>query len=204
MKSALNWWTGRGSTAHGDSAHLLGELTRYLFNGCDTIIDSSKEPGIVRLHSSAGVACRIDVVHIVRDLASTIASVRHRPLRRPEVLGPERTLPSFPAGRVTGRWVAHNLWCESFAQDATIAYQRVRLEDLVTDPAVYISGLRTALGLPPRLSPRSEPDHTLRGNPMRFEPLRVDASRAGQAAPLPLRERLLVAAALPFRHRYGY
>jgi hypothetical protein len=115
--------------------------------------------------------------------------------------------------RVSALWAAQNLAFELLARRTSVA--RLRYEDFVSDPAASVAAVRAMAGLPERpdatellTEPPSAPRpiHSIAGNPLRFDgrPLRVSADESWRDN-LPARNRRIVGAAtLPLRLRYGY
>jgi hypothetical protein len=141
---------------------------------CAPIVDSSKVPRFASYIQRAFPSCEIHVLHLVRDPSAVIASVSTRPLKRPEVIG-QQSLKTFPPGSVADRWRRHNAQAAQLRYSAS-SYHLVRLEDLVSAPTEAMKPIALAAGLRLRQSTDAV-DHSLRGNPSRFETLHVDPER---------------------------
>lgn len=197
----------RRAAEHGD-ANALPHLRSLLRKVVETlwreralpIVDSSKIPAIARSHQAGRSPAELHVLHVIRDPSAVIASVSTRPLERPEVVDSVARLRTFPAGAVADRWRRHNAEAARLRRIAA-SYHVIRLEDLVASPLRTIDAPAAAIGLQLRSEP--EPvDHSLRGNPARFEPLHVDPDRVGRSGDVAFL-RILRLRALA-RSQYGY
>ena len=167
------------------------------------IVDSTKDPGYVRL-VAALAEVNAYVVHLVRDPRAVAYSWRRRPIFGMNP-GP---------GKSSASWLIANLQTESVLRRMDRERGRfLRYEDLMQAPRETVEGIHAWLGLAPD-GPQwighdrvlLEPNHTVAGNPSRFEvgevALRLDdewkdrlPASAALAATIP---------ALPRLSRYGY
>lgn len=164
------------------------------------IVDSSKVPALARRHLAGSHGTNLHVLHLVRDPSAVIASISTRPLRRPEIPDAEARLRTFPASQVADRWRRHNAEAAQLRHFAK-SYHLVRLEELALDPSGILQEIATHIGLCQRPS-RPAIDHSLRGNPARFEPLHVDPIRVRRSGWVRHSAMLRVRALA--RARYGY
>lgn len=178
---------------------LVREVTQALMGRGRPLVDSSKHPRFARLHLLANKELDLHVLHILRDPSAVIWSVSGRPLRKPEVVGVEVHLRTFPPRAVADRWRRQNAEVQQLRALAS-TYQTARLEDIAASPDEVIWQLGMTCGLD--VSRGDVMDHSLRGNPSRFEPLQVDVTRVrlaeGAGSSTILRIRALA------RGRYGY
>ncbi|MCW2612153.1 MAG: Sulfotransferase family protein [Cryptosporangiaceae bacterium] len=181
-------------------------------SGCDVVVDSSK-------HASLAFALRwaheidLRVLHLVRDARGVAYSWSKRVLR-PEVVGDEQYMTQYSPAEVGVLWTAQN--AAFGVLDATgVPVLRLRYEDVLRDPGAALARLRRHADLGERADALDflgaggidlDVDHTVAGNPMRFQtghvPLRADDEWRTK---LPRGHRRLVSVlTLPLRLRYGY
>jgi UDP-N-acetylglucosamine transferase subunit ALG13 len=181
-------------------------------SGCNVVVDSSK-------HASLAFALRwahdvdLRVLHLVRDARGVAYSWSKRVLR-PEAVGDEQYMTQYSPAEVSVQWTAQN--AAFGVLDATgVPVLRLRYEDVLGDPVAALRRLRRHLELDEREDALDflahggitlDVDHTVAGNPMRFQtghvPLRPDDEWRTH---LPRGHRRLVSAlTLPLRLRYGY
>jgi hypothetical protein len=181
-------------------------------SGCDVVVDSSK-------HASLAFALRwaheidLRVLHLVRDARGVAYSWSKRVLR-PEVVGDAQYMTQYSPVEVSVQWNAQN--AAFGVLDATgVPVLRLRYEDVLGDPGAALRTLRRHAGLGDRDDALDflggggidlDVDHTVAGNPMRFQTghvrLRPDEEWRTE---LPRAHRRLVSAlTLPLRLRYGY
>lgn len=161
------------------------------------VIDSSKVPDLARLHLSRRDRPRVHIVHILRDPSAVIASVSTRALIRPEVVGTTRRMRTFPAQAAAERWRDHNRDAQRL-RDGAASFTRVHLEALVDDPETTLLEVASNTGLAPRNGPYAH--HSIRGNPSRFERLKLDATRIAAVSEVPSHLRAIALQA----GAYGY
>jgi hypothetical protein len=176
--------------------------------GSRVIVDSSKAPsGAASLRLAPGVDPR--VVHLIRDPRAVAYSWRRRAGRRPP-----GEMARYGAVRAATSWAAANAGVE-WVRGASGGGRglRIRYEDMVRDPGTALRAIAELAGEPTGELPlsgsgraRLRPNHTVSGNPSRFETgeieLRDDAEWMDA---LPWAERSVVTAmTLPWLLRYGY
>ena len=184
-------------------SRLYGAI-RHL-SGAQVIVDNSKEPPY-------GLALRfmrdtrVVVVHLVRD-SRAVAYSRQRVKVNPQVHWTEHYMKRYPASATALEWDRRNVLAEGMAL-AGIPYRRLRYEDLAADP----KGERDRLlewavpGRAWRGAAPGTPQHTVSGNPMRFDqetrPVRVD--REWETGMDARSRRAVWLLTLPLLARYGY
>ncbi len=179
----------------------------------DVVVDSSKIPTYCLLLRAAGLRPR--VLHLVRDARGVVFSWQKTVARPDGAEGTETDLMlRYGTAEACARYVTYNVLAH-LLRVVGLPYVRLRYEDLAAQPAV---GMAAAAGflskrLPPELMDelrRAEVklgvDHTVDGNPMRFEvgaiPIRPDGRWRRDLAP---RTRIAVTAlTAPLLFRYGY
>ena len=164
----------------GHAAELLADVVGLLAAANPRpIVDTSKVPSLGMAHREAVPRGQVHVVHLLRDPSAVIASIAHRPLRKREQDDPKARLRTFPPLSVGLRWRHHNRLARELRHSSN-SYLQVHLEDLVRDPDTVLAEIADQASLLPRAG---EPplDHSLRGNPSRFDPLRLDPGRVGRA-----------------------
>jgi UDP-N-acetylglucosamine transferase subunit ALG13 len=181
-------------------------------SGCDVVVDSSK-------HASLAFALRwaheidLRVLHLVRDARGVAYSWSKRVLR-PEVVGDAQYMTQYSPAEVSVQWNAQNA-AFGILDAIGVPVLRLRYEDVLTDPGAALRRLRRHAGLGERDDALDflgggvidlDVDHTVAGNPMRFQTghvrLRPDEEWRTE---LPRAHRRLVSAlTLPLRLRYGY
>lgn len=182
-------------------------------SNADVVVDSSKIPTYCLLLRAAGLRPR--VLHLVRDARGVVFSWQKRVVRPDAVDGTDSDLMlRYATVGACVRYVIYNSLAH-LLRLVGLPYLRLRYEDLAAQPAV---GMADAAGfLSKRLTPELmdqlrraevdlEVDHTVDGNPMRFEvgaiPIRPDGRWRKDLAP---RTRIAVTAlTAPLLFRYGY
>ncbi len=162
----------------------LREYARFLSSlyaaigqvGGGVVVDSSKHASTAFLLRSIP-AIRMVVVHLVRDGRGVAYSLGKR-VPRPEVRGGPALMHRSGPVRSSMEWLAFNGLFHLLGLAGSPVH-RVRYEDLVADPSAQLRAVldaTTAGGSPDRdfgfVHGRTivlGPDHTVSGNPMRFE-----------------------------------
>jgi len=176
------------------------------------VVDSSKDLGPLWMLTRAPEV-RVTVLHLVRDPRGVAFSWSKR-LRRREFVDREVLMPSWGALETAWRWTYSNLLAEAAGRRHG-RYLRLRYEDLVRDPGGALAAIAHAVEPGEEQPPLplvgdqavlTRENHTLAGNPMRFEsgrlPIRADESWRRD---LPRKARWTVSALTwPLLRRYGY
>lgn len=202
---------GRGG-AVAEYRDLLARVYRAVLDvaGARVVVDSSKFP------ARALVLGRLDglstaVVHVVRD-SRAVAFSWQRTRRRPEIDGATELMPRRTPARTAAVWTVANTLLEAVARRYATA-ERLRYEDLLRDTASTLGRVASRLGeTHPDLgflragTAEMGVDHTVAGNPMRFQVGRVAlaADEEWATAMRPRDRRLVTALTLPLLLRYGY
>ncbi|MBW3665423.1 MAG: sulfotransferase [Actinobacteria bacterium] len=189
---------------------VYGSLVRT--TGADWIVDSSKRPQDLAVALRGAGRDRVAVVHLVRDPRAVAASWSRTKAQpdRPEG-GRMRRNPPLKSAL---RWVEINLGAEVLRRArAPLAWTTVRYEDLIADPRSVFGKVADLMGLDrdglPFTGDRTValgPNHTVAGNPDRFNRGEVEIHRdAGRSEGLPASHRAVVSAiTAPFARRYDY
>jgi sulfotransferase family protein len=179
-------------------------------SGAEIIVDSSKAPshGFL-LRSVAGLD--VDVVHLVRDSRAVAYSWRRLKMK-PEVHWELGYMPRYGPARSAFEWSVMNLASHALGRRRG-KYQRLRYEDLADQPRAVMTEVLVTLRYPDNglefLSgdmANLRPDHTVSGNPMRFEtgPVRVAPDVAWEREMRRRDKRLVTAMTWPLLRAYGY
>lgn len=171
---------GRQSTTQRlNSTRYLHYLSRLYsaardVSGSSVLVDSSKHPAYAFLLRRAAVNLR--VVLVVRD-SRGVAYSWAKQVRRPEVVDGVEFMPTYDSSGSAWRWNAYNSLFHLLGRLGTPLLV-VRYEDLVRDPkralerVLAFSSVDPA-AIPPKLFTQDvvtlAPDHTVAGNPMRFQ-----------------------------------
>lgn len=174
--------------------------------GTKVVIDSSKHASTLFLLRDLA-AIELFMVHLVRDPRGVVNSWS-RPTARPEAPGAQ--MHRVSSSRATARWFGRNLQGELAARK--VPSVRIRYEDLVADPEAALGPLAARLGLelPPMMRPPSSVklgvDHTVAGNPMRFQTgaIQLKLDQRWQRDLDPVRRRMITTTTWPLRHVYDY
>jgi hypothetical protein len=176
------------------------------------VVDSSKRP-------SNGAAMRLlpdlDVyfVHIVRD-PRAVAYSRLRPKPNPDRPEGDHTMPLSSVPNSALHWVGTNVAADAVRfRHGRGRSLLVRYEDFVLRPAHWVQRIAQMIGEPfdpetigPDGSVRLERNHTVAGNPARFDrgtvALRPDIRWRREMSPRAL--RMTTGLTFPFLLRYGY
>ncbi len=154
---------------------VLGKLYRAIrrISGCEVIVDSSKYPsyGFV-LRLVPGV--KLYILHLIRD-SRAVAHSWQRKRIRPEIHWKQQLMPLISPPRSAVGWSVNNILLHVLGY-VNRHYLITKYEDLVTTPATTLSKAITHVGeavKPSQLSTSSsvnlEQNHTVSGNPMRFQ-----------------------------------
>ncbi len=207
---------GRRDPNFHAAASAWGALFRAIAGvaGSTIVIESSKEPAFwlfLRLVPNI----RVRTVHVVRDSRAVAFSWHRRPVR-PELAHQRVELMGVvPYWKSAIKWSVVNLVFMTFrGRLHRGAFMTVKYEDFARSPDSCLSTIERRLGLEPASTatprPRSEPhlaQHSVSGNPVRFEPDRlakVSLDREWRSS-MPRRARALVAVlTLPLLIAYGY
>jgi hypothetical protein len=182
-------------------------------SGASVIVDSTKHVSTAfLLRRVAGLDVRI--LHLVRD-SRGVAHSWTKEMRKPEVVGQEAYLDTYRPARMGARWLTYNLLFHVLRADPAIPSELIRYEDLVRRPMPTVRRIFDVAGL--SVSDQDvgwlregwvpiEAEHTIAGNPMRFQrgrmPLRLDEKWRHSMEP---RDRYVVSAVTaPLLLRYGY
>jgi hypothetical protein len=204
---------GSHRRAHDDLARTLGRVyeAAAAATGARVLVDSSKDP-IYGLLLAEVLGARMHVVHLVRD-SRAVAWSWQRTRVRPEVTTRDDALmPVRPAWKTSLDWDLRNALSHLLGSRAR-GYTRVTYEHLASNPETALAAIvRAARGSSigdtdstlHTLSTDST-NHTVGGNPIRFDPpLRVAPDVEWQSA-LARRDRSLVTTLTwPLLRTYGY
>ena len=140
--------------------------------GARVLVDSSKDPlSALLLSREPGV--RLHVVHLVRD-SRAVAWSWKRKRRRPEIVTRDAYMPVHSALHTSIEWTLRNSLVH-LARRGAAGYTRVTYESLVNDPAATLDLITRAVvgvdatDLGSGRSDTNAVNHTVGGNPMRFE-----------------------------------
>jgi hypothetical protein len=141
-------------------------------SGADVVVDSSKSPtyGMV-IRGMEEIA--FSAIHLVRD-SRGVGHSWQRKRRRPEVHWKEEYMLVVAPKTVAWNWVTGNVLCEGFRAGGT-PYCRVRYEDLIKNPIKSLgtifrtAGIAEPINLPLTEGLASRVNHTVSGNPLRFQ-----------------------------------
>jgi hypothetical protein len=181
-------------------------------SGARVVVDSSKHVSTALvLRRVAGI--RLHVVHLVRD-SRGVAYSWTKEVARPEVRSGDAAMPRYRPSSAAAWWDWFNL---SFGllRRAGVPTTHLRYEDLLADPRGRIRAIAGAVGVPADDAAldfladdavRLDADHSVAGNPMRFQTGTVHLRRDDSwREALDARSRWIVTAATaPLLARYGY
>ena len=194
-------------------AGIMARLYRSIgtVSGARVVVDSSKTPSHIGVLAAAP-GLRLHVIHLVRD-SRAVAFSWTRTRLRPEIEWEPRYMPRYGPVRSALEWDAMNASVHALRR-VPASYLRVRYEDLVADPA---GTLRAIVSL---LAPDAHPDlgfvaegravleanHTVSGNPTRFEtgPVEVREDAEWERELRPGHRVLVTALTSPLLAAYGY
>ncbi|GLY96440.1 sulfotransferase [Actinoplanes sp. NBRC 103695] len=180
-------------------------------SGSSVVVDSSKHSALAHVLRFAD-DLDLRVVHVVRD-ARGVAYSWTKTVARPETDGAEE-MTRYSPGRSALLWNAHNAAFGLLARRG-VAVERVRYEELLTDPRAALQRLAgfAGLSLVPEdldfLGPGQADlgvGHSAAGNPMRFTVGRVQLRRddAWRSALPPAQRRMVSTVCGPILRAYGY
>lgn len=191
----------------------LGKLYRGLHevSGGKIIVDSSKVPPYAFLLGQvAGVD--LNIVHLVRDSRATAYSWQ-RKKARPEIHWKKAYMDQYSPVRSALEWNVMN-WLLHVQKDNCASYTRIRYEELVHEPRQAIVRIATNLGdIHPDTqyfenghTVRLGVDHTLSGNPNRFQQgeVKIRIDDEWQEKMTPGEKRLVTVLTWPLLRKYGY
>lgn len=207
----------RGGRRHADVeryAHLLAALYAAVADtaGARVVVDSGKHTSTAfLLRHLRGIDLR--VIHLIRDPRGVAYSWTKvvKKSDHPDAADMPRQYPS----RVARRWLVHNVVLRLLSL-LGVPTHVLRYEDLVTDPRARVAEVGRFLGLPadataaPFLSDRvvdlRREDHTLAGNPMRFQhdPITVTLDDTWRHELPATQRRLVTALTAPLLLALGY
>jgi hypothetical protein len=179
-------------------------------SGCSIVVDSSKDvldALIVRRISNVNAR----VVHLVRD-SRGVAFSWSKWLLRPEFTTSRTYMPRYGPVLASIDWVAANL-AHHVIGALSLPRLFIRYESLAESPSVEIARIADFLGVQLAEPERSilegdwsAPVHTVSGNPMRFDPGRIqirldDEWRTGMS---PTDRMIVTLMTLPLNLAYGY
>lgn len=143
-------------------------------SGRPVILDSSKDPSPAYLLSTMENV-ELYVLHLVRD-SRAVAYSWQRKKRRPEITEHEAYIPQPPVWRTSIDWALINSAVAPLSLRLGSRYRRLRYEALLNQPQAHVAEIIAWLGLPEAAAPHIdgrtihlEANHSVSGNPMRFE-----------------------------------
>jgi len=150
-------------------------------SGAKVLIDSSKAPqhGLIL---SLITDIDLSVIHLIRDSRAVVYSWQ-RKKKRPEIYWKEEYMPRYGLLKAVGEWFLHNKLAELLKKRAS-QYLLVRYEDLVERPRTSVANILHQLGFDnadlgffhDERIVELEVDHTVSGNPLRFEQGMIEIS----------------------------
>jgi hypothetical protein len=171
------WWSGgRQQILSKTPAEYLDRIARLyraieLTSGCDTIVDSSKDPGYAHLLLESGAAESIEVIHLVRDPRAVAYSWTRRKVD-PTSPGSQVALEPRSVALTARIWLAWNSTIERLGHQLPVHYRFLRYEDFVSDPNAFLRrlGLGDAVTHGESAPTVQNPAvwHTVAGNPSRM------------------------------------
>lgn len=221
LKDRVDRWTRVPIlVAQAKRGRRQGDLDRYLdllerlyeavgaVSGCEVLIDSSKDVSHGYVLQSLSEETALYVLHVVRDSRAVAYAWAERVKHNP---GSGRPMDARRMLRTVAEWSAINAMVAT--QRHLGRYYRLRYEDLASEPTVFLRKALAFLGLRDRELPLTDgavfhpgENHTVAGNPVRFErlPRRIqldDHWRRHQSRPARLSVGAVTA---PFLLKYGY
>jgi len=181
-------------------------------SGCRYIVDSTKDPpyGLL-LQRLPGVG--LHLVHLVRDSRATAFAWTKQKIR-PEVASRTACLPRYGLTASVCLWMGGNLMLD-LMRPKSVPRHLTRYESLARAPKQEVEELLDALGcgsdgydlaLLERRQVRMGDCHTIRGNPVRFEPgyQQIQPDDEWMQTMPPLRRIAATLMTWPLLLRYGY
>jgi hypothetical protein len=167
------------------------------------VLDSTKNPSYFLGLTRMGFA-QLRLIHLVRDSRAVAYSWRQR-TPRPEVSGQPAIMTQYGYLHSSVRWWISNLMVERARRHAD-AYLLVRYEDFVTDLNAELERVSAFLGCePPQYAQPGLAQHTLRGNPAKFQSDRAVRLDTRWVRSMPNIAKLAVTASTwPLLRHYGY
>ena len=174
----LHAWPTLASSRFVARREAYGQVLHRVYSAIGTaadaqiIVDSSKEPAYAFLLRRVQDV-EVFVVHLVRD-SRAVAFSWQRVRRRPEITWEDRYMPRYGVRKTSRDWMEKNALFELYRQAGGNTL-RVRYEDLVASPQATVNHVldrvERALGLQRigRFGDGDDQQHTLSGNPVRFE-----------------------------------
>jgi hypothetical protein len=185
-------------------------LAAHKVSGSRVLVDSSKAPSHGFLLQSIPLL-DVDIVHLIRD-SRGVAHSWGRLKRLPGVTGERTYMPRYGPARAALEWDVMNVASHALRLGSG-RYLRMRYEDLAQDPGREISRVLTAMGeaggplsFLERGTASLGVDHTVSGNPMRFQTgqIAVEPDLAWQHEMVASHRGLITALTWPLLRAYGY
>jgi len=178
-------------------------------SGATVLIDSSKDPSYAFVLDAVDTF-DLSVLHLVRD-SRAVAYSWTRDRVRPEIHWAVEHMNRRSPMRTALTWNANHLCFEALGWRKR-RYLRLRYEDFVGDPdgaistVVALAGGSAPPGTPPVERSDSGWNHSISGNPVRFDarPLRIALDDEWETELGTEDRRLVTMVTAPLLHRYGY
>lgn len=180
-------------------------------SGARVIVDSSKITTYGMILRRAGMRPR--ALHLIRDSRGVIFSWQ-KSVERPDSTGRADSMLKYGVVSGSVRYLVYNVMAHLLPL-MRVPYRRVRYEDLIVDPwnRLNVVARHAGLTMAPALQAPLErgevalrPNHTVDGNPMRFQvgtvTLRVDD--AWQRSLAPTKRKIITVLTAPLLAAYGY
>ena len=216
LASRQSAYTDRMNEYAGQLARLYHSIAGEA--GASVVVDASKDPSTAYLLGrTPGI--RLYVVHLVRDSRAVAHSWLRKKLR-PEIIDGKTYMHRHRPVRSAGEWLYRSVLFDMAPTLGGFKRQiRLRYEDLIANPAQNLDQIVQFVEEPPRAYPFLQGDsanftvtnHTVSGNPMRFQhgPVRLrldnewerDMKRADKALVTALTWPLLLKYRYPIRRR---
>lgn len=192
---------------------ILSQLYRGIqrVSGGKIIVDSSKVPPYAFLLNQVK-DIELHIVHLVRDSRATAFSWLRKRVR-PEIYWKTAYMGEYSPLRSALEWDIMNGLLHSLKHSGA-SYQRIRYEELVEQPGQVVLQIAQALGqeaaevefFEGRQAVRLDVDHTVSGNPNRFQQgaVEIRPDIEWQEKMAGGQKRLVTALTLPLMLHYGY